>query len=553
MDTTVERIPHSMYITANVMIDALDLAAHDDSDETKQLLKDVLDVYLMCKKKQLNVDKDIEIFFDIINDIVHAGLDLTRKATVNKVILKLRKSPIATSNREFVENIAKILGEEGDKELKANQLNSIVRELQQWVIINKTKQLAAQLTLHCNRYIPADDSSNDLLIDQVTEYARQLLAIQDNAISTSATIDVVDMTDPKSMKKAMTAYKSRRTANVFTTGLKQLNKMLGKNRGFLRGEFVAFAASSHNFKSGMLMKCARWFCTKSSISVPAGMIPTVTLISLENEIPENSMDLIRDAYIDIYRTSIPDGMTDDELVEKISEYYSRQNIKFIMYRFDENFGYSDYEKLMTQLRNKGHCVVASVIDYLTLMRLEGDTSDNQAKRIQKLGGHFANYARRNNQLIVTGLQLNSAADELNASGKTNVVKQYKSYHLSDCKGLMRELDILIYLYIESNQDHASFLTGYIGKHRNEPMPSAPDRYFSYRFHPVLGILEDEGTDMDLHRPDIYADDIPSNEEAALLFERVKEQERKDSYNKQQEQEMGLYDEDVQAQEEYVFG
>ena len=56
-----------------------------------------------------------------------------------------------------------------------------------------------------------------------------------------------------------------------------------------------------------------------------------------------------------------------------------------------------------------------------LKALEGDEKENQAKRLQKLGNHFANFAKRNDQLIITGLQLNSAADELNASGKTNVV------------------------------------------------------------------------------------------------------------------------------------
>ena len=409
------------------------------------------------------------------------------------------------------------------------------------------------MLLRCNKYNPTDDVSNDVLINDVAEYARNLLTLQDAAAGNSETIDSVDMTDPISLKKAMHVYKNKRTSSIFKTGLKQLNKMLGKNGGFMRGEFAAFAASSHNFKSGMLMKCARWCVTKSNIKVPQGTTPCVLFISLENEIPENTMDMLKEAYIDIYRQGVPEDMPEEEFIEKITEYYSQKNIKFLMYRFDENFGFSDFVKLQTQLKNRGYTVVASIIDYLTLMRLEGDEKENQAKRLQKLGNHFANFAKRNDQLIITGLQLNSAADELNASGKTNIVRMYKSYHLSDCKGLLRELDILIYMYIEENQDGVPFLCLSWGKHRSCVRPPKNEQYAAYRFC-ALGILEDEGTDMDLNRPDIYSDDLPTQEEAEALFgetspiKQEKEQQKIDDA-----QDKKLEEESLEPVEEYNFG
>ena len=536
-----------MDITNDMMLDALCLAAYSDTEETKILLNQVLQIYQDTKKKnQDSVNQDLEIIFNIIDDIAKADVDLNRKSEVNRIILRIKKSPIAEKDPTFLTSVIEILNED-PANIKPSRIRNLTRKLQQWIVITKSRMQAQQLLIKCSRYNPTDDVTNDVLINDVAEYARALLAIQDNAAGASETIDVVDMTNPSSIKKALTVYKNKRKSSIFKTGLKQLNRMLGENGGFLRGEFGAFAASSHNFKSGMLMKCARWFCTKSNIPVPQGMTPTVVLISLENEVPENTMDMLREAYVDIYRQPIPDDMKEDELIDKVSEYYSQKSIKFIMYRFDENFGFSDFVKLMTGLKNRGLCVIATVIDYITLMRLEGDDKDNQPKRLQKLGQHFANYAKRNDMLILSGLQLNSAADELNASGKTNIVKLYNAFHLSDCKGLIKELDILIFMYIEENQDSVPFLTLAWRKHRGCKRPPKAHQYAAYRFHPVMGILEDEGTDMEFHRPDIYSDELPTEEEATALFDGIRAQD------KAIQQEDKAQEEELEPQDEYEFG
>ena len=542
-----------MQIDSDMMLDALCLAAYSNTDETKVLLTQVLNTYKETRKKDPNaIDMDLEVFFSVIDDIIHADVDLSRKSEVNQIILKVKKSPIAEKNPQLVESVTEILKED-PQNIRPSRIKRLTRKLQQWVVITRSQVQARQMLLRCNKYNPTDDVSNDVLINDVAEYARNLLTLQDAAAGNSETIDSVDMTDPISLKRAMHVYKNKRTSSIFKTGLKQLNKMLGKNGGFMRGEFAAFAASSHNFKSGMLMKCARWCVTKSDIRVPQGTTPCVLFISLENEIPENTMDMLKEASIDIYRQGVPDTMPEEELIEKITDYYSQKNIKFLMYRFDENFGFSDFVKLQTQLKNRGYTVVASIIDYLTLMRLEGDEKENQAKRLQKLGNHFANFAKRNDQLIITGLQLNSAADELNASGKTNIVRMYKSYYLSDCKGLLRELDIIFYMYIEENQDGVPFLTISWGKHRGETRPPKAEQYAAYRFC-SLGILEDEGTDLDLNRPDIYSDDLPTQEEAEALFgntspiKQEKEQQKEDDA-----QDKKLEEESLEPVEEYNFG
>lgn len=503
-------------IQADFLLDALCLAVFSDTDETKLLLDSVLVLYRESKKKNPDIfDPDLDVFIDIISDIVHSDVDLGKRAELNRIVLKVKKSPLAQKDSTITDNVISILKDNDESTPK--RILQLTNKVQQWVAFARTRVLLGQAFTKCNKFDPTDAPSNDILLTELLNYARGITEVQDNLVRTAATIDMIDMTDPNSVKRAMLALKTKHTSNSFKTGLKALNRMLGPGYGFTRGSFVAFAASSHNYKTGILLKAARWLVTKSTYTVPVGMMPTVLFLSLENEVPENASSLIAEAYIDIYREPVPPDMKEEELITRICEYYAQKNVKFLMYRFDENFGFSDFVKLQTELKNKGHTVLATVIDYMTLMKLEGDESDNPAKRLQKLANHLANFFKRWDQLGVTGLQLDAKADELKASGRTNVVKLFNATHLADAKGIRRELDVLIFLNIEHNQDGVPYLTGAWSKHRGPAEPSKKDKYFAYRFHPVLGILEDEDTEYEYSVPDIYSVEAEPEEAQAGLF------------------------------------
>ena len=288
--------------------------------------------------------------------------------------------------------------------------------------------------------------------------------------------------------------------------------MLGKAGGFLRGEFWAFAAASHNYKSGILMAIARWCATLSHFKVEPGTIPAVVLISLENEVPENTMNMIREAYVDAFKKEPPPGTTDDEMIDLVVAYYQKNGVKLMLYKFDEDFGYSDFVNLQTKLKNCNYTVIATIIDYITLMRIDDNGRDNPAKMLQKLAQKLYNFAHRNDQLIVTGLQLDTEAEKIIASGQTNIVKRFGAAHLGDCKGLKRELDGLIFMHIEHNMENVPYLTFCWNKHRNETQPPKSDQYCAYRYcGKILGLMDDIYLPGDETRAknDIYADDEDS--------------------------------------------
>lgn len=116
--------------------------------------------------------------------------------------------------------------------------------------------------------------------------------------------------------------------------------------------------------------------------------------------------MVVSAYVNAMRAEPPKDMPMREMAEQVARYFNSNGIKFIMMRKDENFGYSDFVKEMEELKRKGYEVVATIIDYITLMRVDED-SDNPAKRLQKLMQKMYNYGQRNNCLMLHGLQLDS--------------------------------------------------------------------------------------------------------------------------------------------------
>ena len=501
-------------ISQDFMLDALFLAAYANNSDTTQLLTTILEIYKETKEKNPNsLDEDYEVFFDIIRDIVELGANLDKKAEVSRIILKVKKSTIGKQDPKLVEQVASIL--ENSDEVSEQRIFKLFKKLQNWVVMSKTSAMLRKMLAKCNKYDAINDTTNDVLLTEISDHAREVTQLQDKMASTSNTIDVVDFSDAASIAKAMHLYKNKRAENVFPTGLLALNRMLGPNRGFLRGESWLFCASSHNYKSAILMSCADWCCTLATPVVPGGMIPCVIFISLENEVPENTMEMVRRAYVTAYRKPPPKDISDKELISIVQQHYTKRGIKFLMYRFDEYFGFNDFVKLINSLTHSGLCVVAAILDYVGITNIEDKlhSSKNAAQQKQENLKHFCNFCKRKDILFISGWQLGTEADTLNIPGNANVVKRYTVGCLGDCRGVRREVDGLIFMYIERNHLGIPYLTMAWSKHRDTIPPKKDDAYAAWRFAgETLGIMDDFNSGKDSSVKDIFSDENESNDE-----------------------------------------
>ncbi len=491
-------------VSQDFMLDALFLASLANNADTIQLLTTILEIYKEAKEKNPNtIDEDYEVFFDIIRDIVELGVNLDKKAEVSRIILKIKKSPLGRKDPSLMDQVSSILT--NSQEVSEQRVVMLFKKLQNWVVMSKTTAMLRKMMAKSSKYNPIDDTINDVVLTEISEYARDITQLQDKMASTSATIDMVDFSDSSSIARAMELYKNKRVNNVMPTGLKALNRMMGPNMGFVRGESWLFCASSHNYKTGILMSCADWCCTLASVTTQPGMLPCVILISLENEVPENTMEMVRRAYVTAYKKAPPKDLSDTELVQVVQQYYNQRGIKFLMYRFDEYFGFQDFVKLVNKLQHKGLEVVAAIIDYIGITNIEDKiSSKNAAQQKQENVKHFCNFCKRNDILLISGWQLGTEADMINSSGSTNVVKRYGASCLGDCRGVRREVDGLIWMYIERNHLGVPYLTMAWNKHRDTTPPKKEDAYAAWRFAgDTLGIIDDHLSDTDLSVKNIY--------------------------------------------------
>lgn len=497
-----------MPVTADFMLDALCLSAFSNTPNTKRLLESVIEVYMTAKLKNPDiVDTDLEIFFTIIKDIVESDINLERKAEINRILIKVKKSPVGIKDPKIVDRVESILTNTDN--ISPRRITILSKRIKNWIVWSRMNSNLREMFGKCQKFSLTDDVTNDILLNDIFEYAKEISTANEAFGDVSAqNLDCIDMGDKLSILKAVQAYRNKRKSYVFKMGIQGLSRMFGKNKGLVAGEFVAFGASSHNYKSGILTDMTRWLCTcNGKIPAPAGMTPTVVLISLENDVTENTIEFFRAAYVNAYKQVPPPDMPDETVIDFVFQYYNKNGVKFLMYRFDNEFSYTDFVSLMSELKNKGHYVFATVIDYLTLVNKDDLAAkyprENAPKLLQILANRFYNYAKANNMLIVTALQLDSDADRINTT-QSNAVRHYGASNLGDCKGLKRELDVLIWMHIEKNHQGDSYLTFAFEKHRGEPPPPKEDVYCAYKFDEVLGILDDcDGQDMS--RQDIYSD------------------------------------------------
>ena len=500
-------------ITSGFMVDALSLAAFSHNEETKSLLGKLLEMYQIERKSDPDsLDKDMEVFWNIIGDIVNADARLDKKSEIRRVCLKVKNSPIGKSDPSLVDTIEALLMDPDG--LDVHRIEVLKSRIRQWISMCCINKDLKKVMFNCNKYNPDDmTGGNDEIFEKVLGGLREVITTAESVGGSSKTIDIVNMTDKSSLLKSMTAWKTRHEETCFPTGLQGLNRIVSRYGGYQRGKLYVYASLSHNYKSGILMDSARWLTTLTKVQPTSpGRRPCVLFISLENEVPENTLSMMKRAYTNAYHEAVPENMTDEQLIDVVKAYYEKNGSTLLMLRKDDQFGYSDLVGLVEELEQRGYDVFAVIIDYLTLMRVEAG-EDNLPKRIQRLAHSLHDFAAHTNRIVITAVQLSGEADILAASGQTNIVKRFSGGHLSDSKAVRREADTLIFIHIETSPvNDRPYLTFAWNKSRDENPPAKEDCYCAYPFiNEILGLVDDYGG-QDKSCRDIFAE----NQDAAQV-------------------------------------
>lgn len=502
--------------SSDVYLNTLCLAAWAPGAPSMKIAKAVAKMY-----DDLNVEERTMItpintlYVKLIKEVIDGKLDLSNRSEAQNILMRYQDDPAFASNKFSFDELKNMLTpEELPSQSKIKQLFTRVKNHLVWVG-NSRRIRAVQMANQRAAREDDPEKQKELLrkiLDDAAEFT-EIYNSQEEDDDASAPIDEIDLFSKDSIIRAIQNQKKKRNGTNIRFPYQALNRMFGPSHGAAYGEFFCCAARSHNYKSGMLISMARGHCMYNKPPDTGGKKPIILFISLENEIGENLIMLYREMYISIYHKE-PEGFKDDEVAEFVMRELSKNGFHLIIRRtFGDVFGYREYVELVEKIEKCGNAkVVATYLDYITLCRCDEKNSENlvNAKLLQQMVGRFKDFAQHRDMFFATGLQLETEAERIAASGLTNRVKRFTSAHLADSRGIKRELDMLIFLEIETNAAGQPWLTVAWNKHKYVHDTPSSDKYFALPFQGSLGILDDlDGKDTSVQ--DIYAETAGSGD------------------------------------------
>lgn len=472
-------------------LNVLCLAVYSTEEATLRILNVVIDIFDEESNSDSAFQDELSKFYiELVREIVRDSLDVSKKGDVAALIVKLKQHPLVKEDPSIVEDIKEIINNKDDATRR--RITNLQKSIRNWAVLYRNNQTMRKMFAKKQK---AESTKNgitqDLLLQEMLDHAKEFIGQHEDTNVLSANVDFINMADIGSVTKGMKSFKDKRVDRVWRSGLQGMNRLFGPNHdSAVPGEFIGYAALSHHYKSGMLMNWARWICMLNTPgSIGKEFIPVVVFFSLENEVFENQMEWFKNAYSNHYGEPPSKNMTDREIIEYVTTEYAKNGFQLLVFRkMGEEFGYEEYVREIESLEQRNYKVLGSIIDYATLMKYPEDAGSNDAKKLQTLCNRIGNYANHKGMITITGFQLGTEAQVLADSGTVNVVKKYGPAHLADCKGIMRELDVLFFMHLEKNHQGVSFVTMKIAKHKYCRLPS--NNYTAYQLHETLGLIDD---------------------------------------------------------------
>lgn len=506
-----------LFFSPDLFLDAINLAVNTDDSAHYEIIKDLIRIYDDPNNGQSPVnDEYTRLYVDVVKELIAHEITLNDNSDLLTILLKFENSPIFLRNPNIYKTMESMFT--SNKKLPAKRIEQLAEKIITAIKYNiasrHNRRIFSKLQ-NCN--VTTDSALQSNLISEVVNIARDMVDVitsKNNVNLATKYLERVDMSDKDAIRKSIRQYKTR-VKHVFKSGLQGLNKMFGKLNGFKLGESITINALKHQYKSGLLMSFAKWIIMHNTPYMDPDRpgIPTILFISLENEANENIFWWFERMYVDIHGSPPPNSMTDEEMVDMVYEFFNKNNYRLIIERkLGANFGYEEYVELYEMLTRSGYRIVASIIDYMNMMK-KGTSGNSQGRSdlsLRELYNSMCNFNKNNVTTQISAHQLNREAARL-VPGNTNVVKKFNDSHYADGMDVGREVDFELFIHIERNNADVPYLTMNRGKHRYVNDTPERDKYCAYPFTP-FGIIDDINTE-DASVRNIYATDLDDEEMA----------------------------------------
>lgn len=498
-------------ITTEILLDAVALLANSGTPEDVAIIDELIVIYTDEMKNNTAMDNGLSRKFVTLLDKLKT-IPNTDKGKLEKstLILGFFADPIVKADDLFYKAMKDVFDtiSNSNEETKLDILSDSRRKLIHTTLWNKANRMVKRMygkLSACN--LTTDIETQEQHLNDVINIARELVEITKGTDRLAkGCVERVDMSDPESVQQALARYRARKVFGILKTGLKGLDKACGRRGGLARGESVCIYALLHNFKSGLLMTIARGIVCFNDPPTGCKGKPTVLFISLENEANENMMWFYKTMYEGIYRESSR-GKTEEEIIAKVQNLYADRGWNLFVERWEgTKFDAQKFIDTVEAYEAQGFEIVVALVDYASKMK-KGTPGSKENKRddllITDLFNELCTFTKTRGILFITAHQLNREAMKAVAGPGNNHVKKFTAGFAGNSIGASQEIDLELFVHLETNHLGTKYLTVQRGKHRYVDDTPEAWKYFAYPFT-EFGIVSDEDIEEQQYVTDIYA-------------------------------------------------
>lgn len=488
-----------MLVSASTYLDALFLLLGDNSDRSKDLVKQFVakSEKDTARKDFVTSDDDlISAYKSLIKSVINEQISTEDKTASKILLLKIKSLEVFKSHPVERDILTDVLTAETP--ISDKQIDEYLKKIRNALLLAEIDEFNRKIfakTKTAYDVLDADQQEAELFkIKAMFDDTVKSIEHRQATSEAKASETYVSLSDKESIKRALDVFVDRNVKGVVKTGLHGLNKALGTRGGFGLGETWVFAARSHNYKSGMLVSIMLWAVVYNTFIAEPGKKVLIYFVSLENEVNQNLMDMFKALYCRVEKRHVDlNEISTEYITEWLLTYFSKFGIELIIDRYTPHeFSFSQYMKRYNAFVEQGYQIVLFDLDYMSEARGidPGDTfsSQGQIQLIKENYLKFANHAKACGYLLTTGHQLTKRAAEIAANDRY-AVKKYNASMMADSSDVERIIDGLVFMELSNNIEGFKFLTMQNRKNRGCKDTPEKDKFCAYPFT-EFGIEDD---------------------------------------------------------------
>lgn len=421
----------------------------------------------------------------IIRICSHPSEEIDKAALVRQV-------KIMASHDQYV---ADIIVESVERELTEDEIKvecaSLSREVNE---ASKRIEFANMLKNLAKDYVYSDKEFDYVTAARsVIEKAENFAVEKTEGLgSISGVVNFIDFDDEKGLvdmfKEAMDEISPE---EILKFPLQGLNKLTGKQSGGRRGETCLIAGLSHHGKSVLTMAITRGIAMYNTpVLHEPGKIPTILIISSENDLTINIRELYTQCYTNIYK-KLPDEVPNEEEAGKfIKEVFGKNGWRTYMVRINpDEFTLKDFQDMIYQLEASNHEIILCSFDYLAMMSTKGIEATITGQEKQLLWKRVRNMFTVRKTFFISPHQLSTEAQNIERDRPSKFLDEIlgRGYY-QGCRSLHQEVDLEINIQ-KIVKDGVTYICYGRAKHRGVNGTPEKDKRCCYEVGP-LGILDD---------------------------------------------------------------